>query len=283
MTVKNIKTTIVIIVSALLSAFSINYFVHSGQFYPGGFSGISILLIRVFRTYFNIELSYGLLYMIFNIGPTLLVYRYVGQRFTFFSIMHILLVSLFTMILPKVLLEYDIILITIFGGLIAGMSIVLSLQQDASGGGTDFIAIYVSNRFHKSAFNYIFYGNLIVLSIAGLLFGWEHALYSVIYQFVVTQMIEQRYLRYKHSSLFIITEEAEAVCASIFESTRHGITKIMAEGAYTKKPKTLLYMVVNAFEVQEVITAAKKADPKVFISISKTDKIVGNYYLKPME
>ena len=280
---KNIKTTIIIVFSAFLSALTINVFVYSGGFFPGGFSGISVLINRSLIQYTGIDIPYGLLYVLMNIFPTILVYKYVGKRFTTFSILQYGLVSFFTLILPVVKLDYDIILITIFGGIFSGISVVLSLMQNASGGGTDFIAIYASNRYRKPIFNYILYANMGILSIAGLLFGWEKALYSIIYQYVSTQVIESRYQRYKFSTLHMITNHPEEVSQAIFKSTRHGITKLQAEGMYSKSEKTMLYMVVNAFEVNDVVSAAKEADPKIFITISKADKIVGNYYLKPME
>lgn len=280
---KNIKTTLVIIFSAFLSAITINVFVYSGGFFPGGFSGISVLINRSLIEYTGIDIPYGLLYVLMNIFPTILVYKYVGKRFTTYSILQYGLVSLFTLILPVVKLDYDIILITIFGGIFSGISVVLSLMQNASGGGTDFIAIYASNRYRKPIFNYILYANMGILSIAGILFGWEKALYSIIYQYVSTQVIESRYQRYKFSTLHMITNHPEEVSQAIFKNTRHGITKMDAQGMYSKSDKSVLFMVVNAFEVNDVVTAAKEADPKIFITVSKADKIVGNYYLKPME
>ena len=122
-----------------------------------------------------------------------------------------------------------------------------------------------------------------LLSIAGFLFGWEEALYSIIYQFVVTQVIESRYERFKYMALNMITEHPNEVSAAIFKATRHGITKLWGEGGYSRKPKCMLYMVVNAFEVNDVVQAAKSVDPTIFISISKAEKIIGNYFLKPLE
>jgi uncharacterized membrane-anchored protein YitT (DUF2179 family) len=280
---KHIKTTLVITISAIIAAININVFVYSGNFFPGGFSGISVLINRLGLQYWNIDIPYGILYILLNIFPTILVFKYIGKRFTLYSILHFTLVSIFTLILPMVKLEYDIILITIFGGIFAGISVVLALMQNASGGGTDFIAIYASNRYRKPIFNYIMYGNMVILSIAGILFGWEEALYSIIYQFVVTQVIESRYERYKYMALNMITELPNEVSAAIFKETRHGITKLWGEGAYSQKPKCMLYMVVNAFEVNDVVQAAKSADPKIFITISKAEKIIGNYFLKPIE
>lgn len=280
---KDVATVVVITLSAFLSALAIQIFVYSGNFFPGGFSGISVLLNRIGLTYFGVNVPYGFWYGLLNLGPTLLVFKVIGKRFTLFSIFHYVLVITFTLIIPPVQVEMDIILLAIFGGILAGSGSVLALMRDASGGGTDFIAIYVSHKYRKPIFQYILYANMGILLIAGLLFGWEEALYSIIYQFVVTQVIESRYTRFKLMSLYMITEDPDEVTKSILNTTRHGITKLWGEGGYSGKKKCLLFMVVNAFEVNSVINAAKSADPKIFISISKTDKIVGNYYMKPLE
>jgi len=280
---KNALTVVVIAVSAFLSALAIQIFVYSGNFFPGGFSGISVLLNRIGLAYFDINVPYGFWYGLLNLGPTLLVFKVIGKRFTLFSMLHYALVITFTLMIPPIRVEMDIILLAIFGGILAGSGSVLALMRDASGGGTDFIAIYVSHKYRKPIFQYILYANMVILLIAGLLFGWEEALYSIIYQFVVTQVIESRYTRFKLMSLYMITEDPDTVTKSILKTTRHGITKLWGEGGYSGKKKCLLYMVVNAFEVNAVINAAKVADPKIFISVSKTDKIVGNYYMKPLE
>jgi uncharacterized membrane-anchored protein YitT (DUF2179 family) len=280
---KDFTTFLVIALSAMLSALAIQIFVYSGNFFPGGFSGISVLLNRIGLRYFNLNIPYGVWYGLLNIPPTLLVFKVIGKRFTLFSILHYALVVTFTFIIPPIKVQMDIILLAIFGGILAGTGSVLALMRDASGGGTDFIAIYVSHKYRRPVFQNILYANMGILLIAGLLFGWEEALYSIIYQFVVTQVIESRYTRYKLMSLNMITEIPDVVTASILNTTRHGITKIWGEGGYSGKKKCLLYMVVNAFEVNAVLQAAKQADPKIFISISKTEKIVGNYFMKPLE
>ena len=280
---KELLTVLTLLLSSFLAALSIQIFVYSGRFFPGGFSGISVLMNRVFLSYLRIDIPYGVWYGLLNVVPTILVFKVIGKRFTLYSILQYTLVVMFTLLLPKIKVEMDIILLAIFGGILAGSSTVLALMRDASSGGTDFIAIYVSHKFRRPIFQSILYGNMIILVIAGLLFGWEEALYSIIYQFVATQVIESRYTRFKLMSLYMITEHPDEVSQHIFKSTRHGITKIWGQGAYSQKDKCLLYMVVNAFEVNAVLEAAQQADPKIFISLSKTERIVGNYYMKPLE
>lgn len=280
---KDIQTTLMVILSALVYAFSIKVFVRAGALFPGGFTGISLLFTRYMLDYQGIYLPFGVVYALLNIIPTLLVYKYVGRRFALFSVLQYALVSLFTILLPTITLTADIILIAVFGGIIGGFGISLALNANASTGGTDFIAIYASNKTRTETWSYIMYGNMVVILLAGFLFGWEKALYSIVYQFCSTYIVSQRHMRFKLRALNLITAFPDEVCASIYKISRHGITRIWGEGGYSRQSKCMLYMVVNAFEVDEVVAAAKRGDPKVFISISSSERVIGNYYQKPLD
>lgn len=270
-------------VSALIYTLTLNIFIYSGHFFPGGFSGISVFTVRLFEQYLNFEIPYGVLYASLNIPVTILVFKQVGKKFTIFSVLHYALVSILSFFIPKVSLAYDPMLIAIFGGLLGGLSSSIALSRNASAGGTDFIAVWASNRLKRPVWNYIWYANIFLLSMAGILFGFEAALYSIVYQFVVTQVISERHTRFKTMSLYMITESPDEVSANILKHTRHGITKLWGEGAYTKKAKCVLYMVVNAFQVNDVVMHAQEIDPKIFITVSKTERIIGNYYQKPLD
>lgn len=272
-----------IVISAMIFTFNLNSFIASGGFFPGGFSGISVLTVRSLKTFADIDFPYGVLYAALNIPFTFLVYKHVGKKFTLFSVLHYGLVSIFSFVFPKVHVDYDPILIAIFGGLLSGVASSIALSRNASAGGTDFIAVWASWKLNRPVWNYIMIGNVILLSIAGLLFGFEAALYSIIYQYVVTTVVNERHLRYKTKSLYMITEHPDEVSANILAHTRHGITKLWGEGAYSKQPKALLYMVVNAYQINEVVQSAQEIDPTIFISVSNTERIIGNYYQKPLE
>ena len=280
---KDIKTLVMVTLSALLYALSLKMFIQAGGLFPGGFSGISVLTTRLLSKYAQIEVPFALFYISLNIIPTILVFKYVGKRFTVFSVIQYLLVSLFTLILPNINLTADIILISVFGGILGGFASSLSLAVNASGGGTDFLAIYAANKFKREPWSAVMAGNVVILGIAGIFFGWDKALYSIIYQFVYSQVVSSRHLRYKHVSLIIITQEPDLMMSKIFATLRHGITKLWGEGGYSHTPKSVLYMVVNEFEVEDVIEACQSVDPNVFISVNKTDRVVGNYYQKPLE
>lgn len=272
-----------IVISALISALSLKVFISAGGLFPGGFSGLAVLLSRLILREYGIDIPFGVLYVSFNIIPTILVYKFVGKWFTRYSVLQFALVSILVAVIPEMEITYDIVLIAIFGGILSGISASLALAANASGGGTDFIAIYISNKTNAPAWQYILYGNSLLLVVAGLLFGWEKALYSIIFQYVSTQVVNSMHQRYKLMSLRLFTEVPDAMIEAILKTTRHGITKLWGEGGYSKRPKCMLYMVVNAFEVEDIVAIAQTVDPKVFIDISKTERVLGNYYRKPLE
>ena len=127
--------------------------------------------------------------------------------------------------LPDYIFTTDILLISIFGGLINGFAIALCLNVGTTTGGTDFISIYMSQQKGMDAWNYILFGNVIILLIAGAMFGWSIALYSIIYQFCSTQIIQMLYKRYQKETLCNIsfkssgvTDKSAASCCDVSET-----------------------------------------------------------------
>ena len=282
-TKKNITKFLFVVISALISALSISIFVESGNLFPGGLAGISMLIIRFANDYFSVKLSFGGLYLILQIIPTVIVYRYVGKQFTMFSVLQYSLVSLFTTLIPTITITEDILLIAVFGGIISGLATSIALKQDASSGGTDFIAIYFANKYNISTWNYVMLLNAGILCIAGVIFGWTTALYSIIYQFCNIQMVNLVHDRYKLSTLMIISDHSDAVREAIFKACRHGITILDGEGGYSQSEKKVLFMTINTYEMNGVIEAIQRADKNVFINIYKSERIIGNYRQRPLE
>lgn len=280
---EDFKALIFVILSSLVYSVSIKVFVESGGLFPGGFAGCATLISRLLDRYAGLAVPFGVIYLLLNLGPTILVFRHVGKRFTVFSILQYTLTSIFTAVLPSYPITDDIFLIAVFGGILSGFGISLALTVNASSGGTDFIAIYAASRFKKPTWSYVMAFNVLLLLVAGLLFGWRASLYSIVFQFCSTQVVSAMHKRFKLNTLFIVTQLPDQVSAAIFQTCRHGITRLSGEGGYSHKETNLLYMTVNAFQVQEIIQAVMKADPHAFINVSKTEQIVGNYYQEPLD
>lgn len=280
---KDIPIVLSVIVSALLYSFGMNRFVKSANLFPGGYSGIARLLSQVAVEYFHFNLSFSVVYFALNIVTAAVVWNKIGHKFIIYSGLFFTLCSVFTSLIPVGTLTDDILLISVFGGVISGVSTGIVLRNNASSGGTDFIAIWMSTVYNRPTWNYIMAGNAVILVLAGILFGWDKALYSIIYQFVSTQIVQTMHQRYKFSRLEVITKHPEHVAEKVFMTARHGITKVKCQGEYSHEDRWMLITTINTYQIHEVIQSIKQVDPRAFITISEVERIIGNYYQKPLD
>lgn len=282
-TSKDIVSVLMVTLSSAIYAFGMNTFVSSGNLFPGGYAGITRLITQALKQFAGISISFSIIYFLLNGITTLFVWRRIGHKFVLLSIFWYTMTSVFTAVFPYRTITSDPLLISVFGGLINGFAIGISLRNNASSGGTDFIAIYTSMRFNRPTWNYLLGVNAVVLVIAGLMFGWNQALYSIIFQFVSTQVVNSMHQRYKLSRVEVVTNLPEEVSSAVFHTCRHGITKIPCEGGFTDQKHWLLIMTINTYQLKEVLEAVKKADSRAFIAIDQVERIIGNYYQKPLE
>ena len=201
-----------------------NTFVEQGKLVPGGFSGLAKLLQRVGLTFYDTKISFTLLNVVFNAVPAVFAYRLVGKKFTILSCVSLFTVSILVDELPVIPITGDILLISVFGGIINGLGMSLVLNSNASGGGTDFIAMSLSARYKVSTFNYMLLFSAVIILISGAIFGMDKALYSIIFQFCNTQVINTFYKKYKKKTLMIVTDNPAAVSADLLELTNHRST-----------------------------------------------------------
>jgi uncharacterized membrane-anchored protein YitT (DUF2179 family) len=278
---KEIKTIIALTLASCIMAFNLKSFVQTGGLFPGGFSGLTVLIQRVAELFFDFHIPYSALYLPLNLVPAFIGLKFISVRFTLYSFYVVALSGVLTDLFPTFTITYDTLLIAIFGGILNAVAISICLIFEASGGGTDFISIYFSEKKGIDAWNYIFAGNVVILVTAGLLFGFDKALYSIIYQYTSTQVIQMMFKRYQKDTLLIITELPGAVYGRIREITKHDATLIEATGCFEGAPRNILYSVIGREQVDVVIAAIKEIDPKAFINVINTEQINGRFYKKP--
>lgn len=170
-----------IVVASVVMAVNIKSFVEAGGLFPGGFNGLTLLIQRSAAQFAGVSLPFSVINFALNAVPAAISYRLIGKRFTLYSCIMVILTSVLTDLIPSVPLTNDILLVCIFGGIINGFAISLCLLGRATSGGTDFISVALSLRLGVDAWNYIFVGNCAMLIVAGVLFGWDKALYSIIF------------------------------------------------------------------------------------------------------
>ncbi len=277
----NLKALAFCTAGAALIAFVINSFVNTVGLFPGGFAGLTLLITRSADKFWGVQIPYSLLYIPLNAIPIMIGIKHLGKRFTALSVYVIVLSSFLVDLMPKYALTYDVLLLSVFGGLLDGAAVALCLYVGASGGGTDFISLYFAEKRGIDCWNYILMANVVILSIAGLMFGWSKALYSIIYQFCVTQAISTLFNRYSKHTLIIITDMPEAVYNCIYRLTNHAATLYKGTGLYGNEGKSTIYSVVASDEVDYVVKSIKEIDPHAFVNVLKTEQLAGAWYRHP--
>lgn len=277
------KRIAIICLASVAMAVNIKSFVHTGGLYPGGATGLALLIQRIAELFLHVTVPYTLINLALNAVPVYIGFRYIGRKFTLYSCLMIILTSVLTDLIPGYVITYDILLISIFGGIINGCVISLCLAMNATTGGTDFIAIFLSEKKGIDSWNVVLGFNVIILGAAGILFGWNKALYSIIFQYASTQVLHALYKKYQQQTLFVVTNRAKEVYQAISDISNHGATIIEGEGSYDHHERKIVYSVVSRAESKPIIRAIKEADPHAFINVMKTEQISGRFYQKPNE
>lgn len=298
---------IVTLFFSLISAFCFAYGFRSfiapvsgNPLVSGGVSGFSQVLIRLFEFLFNGAKDYSddtknylqsILYFVVNIPLFLLAFFKIGKRFAVFSIINVVLVSILIAIIPNEWtqifdLSDDFLARALFAGLLTGVSTSLAVRFGHSCGGIDIISIYITSKTHSSMGKYVLAFNaLIIISFTLLKDPQEYAmfaLYSIVYLFVTSKVIDALCIRNKKLQLQIITE-SEEMAKILITNLPHGCTIVDAKGAYKGTSRKILYMDVSASEIKTAVKAARDVDPNAFISVLHVHNLYGKFYIKPLK
>jgi uncharacterized membrane-anchored protein YitT (DUF2179 family) len=281
------RRLLLVIASGVLMSFNINTFIRAGGLIPGGFTGLALLFQEICLLFGNFKLPFSVPFYILNAVPAAICFKVIGKRFTLYSLLAVVITGLLADWMPTmfiVLIQlHDTLLSAVFGGVLNALGIALCLYAGATTGGTDFIAIFISEKYRRDSWNYIFIGNIFILAVAGILLGVDKALYYIIFQFATTMALGSLYRNYQQRTLLIITNKPDLVYSVIHERTQHTATCFEGFGNYEKKNRTMLYSVVTANEVKSLIPAIRKIDEAAFINVLKTDQLNGKFYHRPFD
>ncbi len=275
-------TAVAVIAAALVQAYAIQVFVRPAGIISGGFTGLSMLVERLGELV-GINIPMQLTMLLLNIPVALLCCKGIGIRFTAFSLIQVMLSSLFLQVCSFRPIFQDEFLNVIFGGVVMGASIVIALRGNASTGGTDFIALFVSNKTGHSIWSYVFFGNAVMYCFYGSIFGWKYAGYSIIFQFISTRMISAFHHRYELVTLQVTTMKGPEVVDAYIGRFKHGISCVEAIGGYSKKKMYLLNTVISSYEVSDAVHVMQAADEHIIINVLRTQQFVGSFYRAPLE
>ena len=274
---KNSASTIVldlfiIVLGTLLTAFALNRLTIPAGLLAGGVTGISQFLHHF------IPINIGIFLFVLNIPILILGYKFLGKKFSLYTIFATSLLALFILIIPVEPIWTDsILLAAIFGGVLNAVGCGLVLRHGGSQGGLDVlsrvIAKYKNITIGKA--NLIFNGCIVTAS--GFIFGSEVALYTIISIFCSMKTYNIILNHVDRMSLLIITDKGHEVSDAITNYLHRGTTMWDASGGYTHQDKTVLYCVIMKGEMQQFRKIVKTIDPKSFVSIISTQNVLGRF------
>ena len=268
--------------SSLIMAATTKTFVRPAHLLSGGFMGIA-LLVDMIADLFGKSIPTAFTLVALNVPVALICAKKISKRFVFFSLLQVFLTSFLLQIIPNYPLFDEQVLNVVFGGYIWGMSIVLALKAGASSGGTDFIALYFANKNGREIWMQVFAFNAMILCVFGVIFGFDKAGYSILFQFISTKTISTFHTRYKRVMLHIYTVKKDEVVDTYLGKFHHGITALDGYGGYSHHPVSYLTAIVSSYEVGDVLEALKETDPKIIVSVTKVENFIGRFYNKPLD
>lgn len=259
-------------IGILLAALALEVFLIPNRIIDGGITGISIILS--FLT--NINLS--IFIVIINIPFLLLGFKHLGKNFLIQSSVAMILFSLLLEAFKQVdVVTSDILLATVFGGLLLGIGVGFVIRYGACLDGVETIAILINKKTSFSVGQVILLVNLVIYMVAGILFGWDRALYSIMTYFITYKIIDivSEGLDQAKAAL-IITNNGEEIASSIYKKLGRTVTFIEGEGLISGK-KVVLYVVVTRIEVRELKKIVGDDDVSAFMTITDVAEIVGQH------
>lgn len=236
----------------------------------GGVTGISIIAANLS------SLPLGLFLVIFNLPFVILGYKKFGKSFAVYSIIGILTLASLTLTHVKQGFTDVPMLAAVFGGLIVGIGVGIVIRYGGIIDGADTVAVLVDRVTVFSVSEVIMAINSVIIALAGFVFGFEEALYSLIAYFIAHKAIDVAVEGLDESrSVWIVSMEVREIGRVINELIEEPVTYVKESNPSDREPHGIMLAVITRFQEQKVKTAVRAIDPKAYIVISRAHEVVG--------
>ncbi len=266
-----IRRVIFLSLGVILVAIGLEQFLVPNNIIDGGIVGVSII------TSYLTKMPLGMFIFFFNLPFLYFGYKHLGKGFLFSSLFSIGFLSIAVTIFhnfPKV--TEDLLLSCIFGGIIIGIGLGIIFRNSGSLDGTEIIAMTFSRKISFSVGEIIMFFNIFILGTAGLVFGWDRAMYSLIAYFIIFKTIDTVLEGLDESkSIIIVTDYYEEISNAIMSHLERGVTLIEGQGGYTGEPKKIVFCVITRLELAEMKKLVSEIDPNAFIAIENVHEVSG--------
>ncbi|MCM2982785.1 hypothetical protein CHH55_05375 [Niallia circulans] len=270
------KRIIFIIIGSILMGIGIEEFLVPNKILDGGIVGISIILSHLSGA------KLGYFIFLLNIPFFYIGYKQIGKTFTLSTMLGITVLSLTTILLHDVpVFTSDLLLATVFGGIILGIGVGIVLRFGGSLDGTEVLALLFSKKSPFSVGEIIMFFNVFIFISAGFVFSWNRAMYSLIAYFIAFKVIDIVIAGLDESkSVWIISDHSEIIGETILARLGRGVTYLKGEGAYTGDTKKVIFCVINRLEEAKLKTIIEELDPAAFLAVANISEVRGGRFKK---
>ncbi|WHZ01238.1 YitT family protein [Neobacillus sp. YX16] len=275
-TSKIIQRIMLITIGAALMAVGLEIFLVPNHVIDGGIVGISIMLS--YLTGWKL----GIFIFILNIPFFFIGYKQIGKTFALSTLYGIIILSIGTTLLhPVPAFTQDILLATVFGGIVLGIGVGMVIRYGGSLDGTEILAILFNKKLPFSVGEIIMFFNLFILGSAGFVFSWDRAMYSLIAYFVAYKTIDITITGLDESkSVWIISDNSKEIGEAIMNRLGRGVTYINGEGAYSGDHKKVIFCVINRLEEAKLKEIVTESDENAFLAVADIAEVRGGRFKK---
>lgn len=256
-----------IIIGATLYSVGLEIFLIPNHLIDGGVVGISIMANHF------IYVPLGILTFVLNIPFFVIGYKQIGKTFAFSTTFSVICYSIGVSILKPIPgITQDILLASVFGGIIVGLGIGIIIRSGGSTDGTEVVAIILDKRINFSLGEIIMFFNFFILTTAGFIFGWDRAMYSLIAYFIAIKVIDVVVEGIDESkAVIIISDNHKDISEAIMDRLGRGITFLDGKGGYKGENKNVIYVVISRLEISKLKTIVKDFDEDALITIGSVE------------
>ncbi|WP_374722830.1 YitT family protein [Peribacillus tepidiphilus] len=270
------KRIIFIIIGAMLMGIGIEEFLVPNNILDGGIVGISIILSHL------TGVKLGVFIFLLNIPFFYIGYKQIGKTFALSTLLGIAVLSVTTILLHDVpVFTEDLLLATVFGGIVLGTGVGIVIRYGGSLDGTEIMAILANKKLPFSVGEIIMFFNVFIFGTAGFVFGWDRAMYSILAYFIAFKTIDIVITGLDESkSAWIISEYHKEIGDAILARLGRGVTYLNGEGAFTGDNKKVIFCVITRLEEAKLKSIIEELDPGAFLAVSNIAEVRGGRFKK---
>ncbi|MGN0425981.1 MAG: YitT family protein [Acetatifactor sp.] len=280
------KRSLWCIFGAFLYAAGINLFVVPAGLYTGGVMGICQVIRTILTTVVGLDFGSfdiaGVIYYLLNVPIFIIAFTRIGRKFFAKTLVTVTAMSAFMSFIPAIKLVDDVMAACVVGGIVSGAGVGIVLRMSSSGGGMDVIGMLLTKwrrDFSVGKVNLLV--NLVLYGSCLFLFDVPVVIYSVIYAAVYSVAMDKMHTQNINVEVTVITKaDTGELEKEVFGELGRGITKWVAQGAYTGEESHILYIMLSKYEVNRLKNMIHKYDPQAFIVVNEDVYVDGNFLKK---